>query len=62
MLFRSRQALALEKYPHTFRPAMISSLRRSRSVQRMMLEVAANYEKLAVLAANTDAVDTGKPD
>jgi hypothetical protein len=30
----SRQALALEKYPHTFRPAMISSLRRSRSVQR----------------------------
>ena len=33
----SRQALALEKYPHTFRPAMISSLRRSRSVQRSFL-------------------------
>ena len=35
---------------------------RDPEAKRMMLEVAANYEKLAVLAANTDAVDTGKPD
>ena len=34
----SRQVLALEKYPHTFRPAMISSLRRSRSVQRPLAD------------------------
>jgi hypothetical protein len=35
---------------------------RDSEAKRMMLEVADNYEKLAAWAANTDAVDTGKPD
>jgi hypothetical protein len=40
----SRQALALEKYPHTFRPAMISSLRRSRSVACLACSIARGWK------------------